>query len=97
MTKPMQVVAVTPFQRHPERRKGRIAKLGGSPQSEEAVEHALAFLARQQEPDGRWTLVQDQSLPGKRKPEQHDMAYTGLALLTFLAHDQSPLAPGPYR
>jgi hypothetical protein len=96
-TRPQQLVADTPFQRAPEQRKNRIAKLGGTPQSEEAVEHALKFLARQQEPDGRWTLVQDESLPGKRRPGSHDMAYTGLALLTFLAHDQSPLAPGPYR
>jgi hypothetical protein len=96
-TRPQQLVADTPFQRAPEQRQGRIAKLGGSPKSEEAVEHALKFLARQQEPDGRWTLVQDESLPGKRRAGSHDMAYTGLALLTFLAHDQSPLAPGPYR
>jgi hypothetical protein len=91
------MVAVTPFQRAPEQRKGRIATLGGTPQSEEAVEHALRFLARQQEPDGRWTQVSEESLPGKRAYNPHDMAYTGLALLTFLARDNSPFQPGRYR
>lgn len=91
------MVAVTPFQRAPEQRKGRIAKLGGTPQSEEAVDHALKFLARQQEPDGRWTQVPDESVPGKRAYTPHDMAFTGLALLTFLARDNSPFEPGPYR
>ncbi len=91
------MVAVTPFQRAPEQRKGRIAKLGGTPQSEEAVDHALKFLARQQEPDGRWTVVHDESAPGKRAYTPHDMAFTGLALLTFLARDNSPFEPGPYR
>jgi hypothetical protein len=92
-----KMVAVTPFQRAPEQRKGRIAKLGGSAGSEEAVDHALQYLARQQEPDGRWTRVNDQSLPGKRAYNPHDMAFTGLALLTFLARDNSPFEPGPYQ
>jgi hypothetical protein len=92
-----KMVAVTPFQRAPEQRKGRVSKLGGSPASEEAVDHALQYLARQQEPDGRWTRVNDQSLPGKRAYNPHDMAFTGLALLTFLARDNSPFEPGPYQ
>jgi len=91
------MAAVTPFQRAPEQRKGLIAKLGGTPQSEEAVDHALRFLARQQEPDGRWTQVSEESLPGKRAYNSHDMAITGLALLTFLARDNSPFEAGPYR
>jgi hypothetical protein len=94
---PKLMVAVTPFQRSPEKRKGRIATLGGTAQSEEAVDHALRFLGRQQEPDGRWTQVSAESLPGKRAYNPHDMAITGLALLTFLARDNSPFEPGPYR
>jgi hypothetical protein len=77
-------------------RKPLLEKMGGTKQSEDAVDRALAYLARQQEPEGRWTYV----LPG-RKPRRgrspHDMALTGLATLCFLASDHTPDKPGPYR
>jgi hypothetical protein len=79
-------------------RRQRVATLGGNAASEEAVDHALAYLARQQEPTGRWTIVTDGSPPpGERPPHPHDAACTGLALLTFMARNHSPTAEGPYR
>ncbi len=54
-----------------------MAKLGGSPETEAAVGKALAFLAAQQEEDGRWDL-------GKRKGAVgHDVAATAFSLLAF--------------
>ena len=35
--------------------------------------------------------------PGDRGRTPHDMAYTGLATLAFLAADHSPAKGGPYR
>lgn len=79
-------------------RHQRVQSLGGNAASEEAVDHALAYLARQQEPTGRWTIVTDGSSPaGQRPPHPHDAACTGLALLTFLARNHSPAEAGPYR
>lgn len=84
-------------QRAPEQRKPLIEKLGGTNESEAAVARALAYLARFQEPDGRWTYVADDAAPGKRPKAPHDMAYTALSLLAFLAQDHAPNKPGPYR
>ena len=53
-------------QRAPEERKGLVEKLGGNRESEAAVERGLAYLARFQEPNGRWTYVDDDREPGKR-------------------------------
>lgn len=79
-------------------RHQRVQTLGGNAASEEAVDHALAYLARQQEATGRWTIVTDASTPkGQRPPHPHDAACTGLALLTFLARNHSPAEAGPYR
>ena len=54
-----------------------MAKLGGSAETQAAVGKALAFLAAQQEEDGRWDL-------GKRKGAAgHDVAATAFSLLAF--------------
>ncbi|HZN64384.1 MAG TPA: hypothetical protein VFB66_03730, partial [Tepidisphaeraceae bacterium] len=84
-------------QRSPEARKPLVEKLGGNEESEDAVGRALAWLARQQEPDGRWTYVSGNSRPGQRPPRPHDTALTGLALLAFLGADHTPDKPGPYQ
>ncbi|HZL35548.1 MAG TPA: hypothetical protein VFC78_09575 [Tepidisphaeraceae bacterium] len=86
-----------PFQmRAPETHKPIIEKLGGTPQSEEAVDKALRWLADHQEEDGRWTLIFDDRRR-KRQRGQHDMALTGLPILAFLAQDHRPNKAGPYR
>jgi hypothetical protein len=85
------------FQRSPEQRKPLVEKRGGTPESEGAVERALAYLSRQQEPDGRWTVFNDDGKPGKRGQHPHDMACTGLATLAFLTADNTPAKEGPYR
>jgi len=60
-------------------RKKAVARFGGSPATESAVEAALRWLARHQEPDGHWN--------GKKyeaKGNDGDVGITGLALLAFL-------------
>ncbi|MCH2379533.1 MAG: terpene cyclase/mutase family protein, partial [Pedosphaera sp.] len=52
-------------------------KLGGTEQTEAAVDKALAFLAGIQSEDGRWDLSEHGGAGN------HDMAATGMALLTF--------------
>jgi hypothetical protein len=76
------VVAAQPFQGRMARRPGdTTGGSGGSsgPQTEEAIERGLAFLARYQRPDGSWTLKgfgEDVALAS-------DTAATGLSLLAF--------------
>ncbi len=61
--------------------------LGGSPESEDAVERGLAWLASIQSADGHWSIKE---FPGDTTPKikdktfQADSAATGLALLAYL-------------
>jgi hypothetical protein len=88
----------SPFPRSLEERQPRIEKQGGNRESEAAVDRGLAYLARQQEPDGRWTLVSDaDTRPGRRPKSYHDMANTGLAVLAMLTRDNTPDKPSPHR
>ncbi|MFW6061331.1 MAG: hypothetical protein ACOC93_00835 [Planctomycetota bacterium] len=82
-----------------EQRQKLLAEMGGSEETEAAVARALAFLARNQEPDGRWTVfrLRHPLKPGRRNRNQHDVALTGLASLAFLGADHTPGKPGPYR
>jgi hypothetical protein len=81
------------FHRSFEQRQKLIPAMGGSAESEAAVARALAYLARTQEEDGRWTHK-----PGARRGRSRiDPAVTGLAALCFLAADHTPAKPGPYR
>ena len=57
-------------------RKKGMDKYGAHPQNETAVLLALRWLKKNQESDGSW---------GKTKP-----AMTSLALLTYLAHAETP-------
>ena len=52
-------------------------KLGGTEQTEATVDKALAYLAGIQSEDGRWDLSENGGAGN------HDMAATGMALLTF--------------
>ena len=95
------------FQRSFEQRQKLIDKAGGSKESEQAVAMALVYLSRNQEEDGRWTLVKDKGrtkTKERRKPRESgsrrnevDLAVTGLAALSFLAADHTPAKPGPYQ
>lgn len=78
------------LQRRPEDRGRRASELGGGPDTEEAVERALAFLARVQFPDGHWSL---HAIPAESRLDpgefasgtmRGDTAGTGLVLLAFL-------------
>jgi hypothetical protein len=64
-----------------------MAKLGGTEQTELAVDKALAYLAGIQSEDGRWDLSEDGGA------SKHDMAATGIALLAFYGrgerHDEA--------
>jgi hypothetical protein len=57
--------------------------IGGSEQSEQAVQLGLKWLAAQQMPDGHWTANGSE---GGNKARGRDIACTALALLPFLAH-----------
>jgi hypothetical protein len=95
---PVRVIAA-PFPRAPEVRKPRVEQLGGNNASEAAVDRGLAYLARNQEPDGRWTFIapNDAGRPGHRPRGYHDVGCTGLAVLAFITRDNTPDKPGPYR
>jgi Tol biopolymer transport system component len=61
-----------------------MSKLGGSAETEAAVERALAYLAKAQTTNGNWTVG------------GHDSAATGFALLTFLGRGIKPGDGSPY-
>ncbi len=85
-------------QRSPELRQPLIEKLGGTAASETAVDRSLAWLAKNQEADGRWTYIDENGRhPTRSTVRAHDMALTGLSVLAFLAADHSPAKDGPYR
>jgi hypothetical protein len=87
----------SPFtMRDPEQHKPILEKLGGTKESESAVERGLTYLASVQEEDGRWTFVTGNHRPTARR-HQHDPACTGLSVLAFLAQDHRPDKPGKYQ
>ncbi len=69
-----------------------IEKLGGTPETEEAVRQALVWLARHQNPDGRWDVdefMQNYEEGGKRADGRgsrghQDIGVTALAALSFI-------------
>ncbi|PNC17092.1 hypothetical protein CXU22_10670 [Akkermansia muciniphila] len=63
-------------------RMKRITENGGTPQCEEAVVKSLKWLQKQQNKDGSWG----------DGPQNYKCAMTGLALLSYLAHCETPLS-----
>jgi hypothetical protein len=92
------VVPDLPFIRAPEQRKPMLEQFGGTRESEDAVGRALAYLARVQEEDGHWSRIEGDQIRRRNQTRSgHDMACTGLAVLAFLGHDETPDRPGPFR
>ena len=87
--------------RAPDVRPTLVQRLGGSDQTEKAVNLALAWLARHQSADGRWSSAHFDDACGGRcggtSKIRSDAALTGLALLCFLGADHTHLKPGPYQ
>ena len=63
-------------------RMKRITENGGTPQCEEAVVKSLKWLQKQQNKDGSWG----------DGPQNYKCAMTGLSLLSYLAHCETPLS-----
>lgn len=83
--------------RDPEVHKPILKELGGSKESENAVDRALVWLASVQEPEGRWGYITTNRHRRAAADHPHDMACTGLATLAFLAQGHSPAKAGPYQ
>ena len=64
-------------------RKGALSAFGGSRRGEDAVIRALRWFKANQDPDGSWAKA-DKTAP---------LAMSGLALLAFLAHGETPSSP----
>jgi hypothetical protein len=87
-------------QRAPELRERILEQRGGDPQTEEAVQRALAWLAAHQSDDGRWSSRDFDDACGEcggKASVGADAAVTGLAVLCFLGADHTPAKDGPYR
>lgn len=73
--------------RAPGKRKQYIAELGGSVETENAVEQALAWLSEMQSDDGRWDVDGFKGVRacgGRGDQVNADVGLTGLSLLAFL-------------
>lgn len=68
-----------------------MAKLGGTPATEAAVDKGLAFLAGAQETDGRWNIARHGGQGG------HDVAATAFSLLAFYGRGERHDQPCRYR
>ncbi len=68
-----------------------MAKLGGSVQSEAAVDKALAYIVSQQEEDGRWDITKTGGAKG------HDVAATAFSLLALYGRGERHDEPCKYQ
>ncbi|MDA8745568.1 hypothetical protein N9N28_13125 [Rubripirellula amarantea] len=90
--------------RTPERRSELAKKYGATPESEDAVEAALAYLAAHQRRDGSWSFdLSKDPCDGKCRDSKKSgedptpsTAATGLALLAFLGAGHTHENDGPY-
>lgn len=64
-------------------RRGAISAFGGTKRGEDSVLRALRWFKAKQEADGSW----------KKSDSESPIAMAGLALLTFLAHGETPSSP----
>ncbi len=79
------VTAAEAFSARSRRLQGGAKPGGGrlSPETEAAIERGLEFLARRQQPDGRWSLTHAAERRSERAVLASDTAATALALLSF--------------
>ncbi len=87
-------------QRTSERRMDIVEQMGGSKETESAVELALNWLAAHQSRDGRWSAAGFDQGCGQCGGETHieaDHALTGLSLLCFLGAGHTHEQAGPYK
>jgi hypothetical protein len=77
-------------------RKRAVARYGGSPATESAVEAALRWLARHQEKDGHWDWRKHLPPGGGAYSEGGQVGVTGLAMLAFLGAGHTGKS-GPFR
>ena len=81
-------------------RAAQIEKLGGTPETEEAVRRALVWMARHQSPDGRWDVDafhQQHQAKGRRadgagQRRDQDVGVTSLAALAFVGAGHTHMA-----
>lgn len=87
-------------QRSVAQRRKMVEDRGGDRETERAVAAALNWLARHQHADGRWDSVEfdeECGACGGQGAVDVNIATTGLALLSFLAADNTHVDPGQYR
>ncbi|HUX03252.1 MAG TPA: hypothetical protein VMY35_20000 [Phycisphaerae bacterium] len=97
---PLPLKEIYTLRTQPERER-RIEKLGGTPETEEAVRLALVWFVRHQSPDGRWAVrdfMQNYEEKGLRSDgggerERQNVGVTGLAALAFLGAGHTHIAP----
>ena len=68
-----------------------MAKLGGTRETEQAVDRAVEWLTTNQETNGSWSITRHGGQAG------HDVAATAFSLLTYLGRGEQHNRPGPYR
>lgn len=100
-TPPTPPIPVETFpQRDPELREEMLERGGGSVRTEKAVQASLAWLARMQEPNGRWSgrgfTARCDGCGGEAQIDA-DVAMTGLSLLCFLGAGHTHTEDGPYQ
>lgn len=87
-------------QRFSDRRMDIVEQMGGSKETEAAVDSALQWLADHQSRDGHWSAADFDQGCGQCGGETHieaDHALTGLSLLCFLGAGHTHVKAGPYR
>jgi Squalene-hopene cyclase C-terminal domain len=65
-------------------KKRAVARFGGSTKTESAVEAALRWLSRHQQPEGYWAVWPKDNAPVKPGVNAYSKALTGFAMLAFL-------------
>ncbi len=82
--------------RSPGARGSMLGRFGGGGHTEGAVLRALRWLKKHQEEDGSWTLMSGggtAEMRHTRAPAGSPVGITGLGLLAFLAHGETPASP----